>query len=193
MMMKPRLALAAAIGALALSGCGGGDSDNDSSPTASSGSSSSSSGAACNYPDKITASERAQANACGIQVSANYGQADSALASVIAACQKGEKAKADAYYAGTYTDMVNYARKASAALSCGTSTAPTLPNTSSQTYYNFCAKSTATAGRITWSGSCWGPVKQGDGGCGSGGYTYIQQYSSSSSCTTNGQAWVNSR
>lgn len=180
-----------AVGVALLSGCGG--ESGDDSPRSSSGTSSSSSGGSCNYPDKITASERAQANACGIQVSGNYAQADSGLAQVIAACQMGEKAKADAYYAGTYTDMVNYARKVSATLSCGTSTAPTLPNTSSQTYYNFCAKSTSTNGRITWSGSCWGPVKQGEGGCGSGGYSYITQYSSSSSCTTNGQAWLNSR
>lgn len=189
---KHKVMSVAMLGLAALSGCGGGD-ESSSGPSSSGSTSSSSSGASCNYPDKISSSERSQANACGIQISGNFAQADSGLASVIAACQQGKKTIADDYYAGTYTDMVNYARNVSSALSCGTSTAPALPNTSSQTYYNFCAQSTVSSGKITWLGSCFGPVRQGEGGCGTGGYSYITQYGSSATCTSSGQAWLNSK
>jgi hypothetical protein len=181
-----------AVGILA--GCGGGSDSSSSLASSGSSGSSSSAGGNCNYADKVTASERAQANACGIQVSGNYGQADSGLASVIAACQAGEKAKADAYYAGTYQQMVDYARTVSKTLSCGTNTSPTLPNNSTQTYYNFCAQNKSVTSTPLWGGSCWGPVKQGEGGCPTDGgkYTYVSQYASSSACGTAAQAWVNS-
>jgi hypothetical protein len=184
------LALGASI--LGLTACGGASSSGSSSGSSgsSASSSSSASGSGCNYADKITASERSQASACGIQVSGNYAQADSGLASVISACQAGQKATADAYYAGTYQQMVTYARSVSATLSCGTNTAPTLPNTSTQTYYNFCVKNLSISTTPSYSGSCYGPVQQGDGGCASG--NYISQYSSNSSCQSAGQAWLNS-
>jgi hypothetical protein len=178
--------------------CGGGtgsESGGSSSSSSSSGSSSgsSSSAGACNYTDLVSASERQQANACGIQVSGNYAQADSGLKSVIAACQQGQKTTADNYYNDTYKKMVDYARSVSKGLSCGTSTAPTLPNTSSQTYYNFCAVSKAVNGKLSYSGACYGPVKQGEGGCGSGYNLYVSQYKDLATCQSQGQAWLNSR
>ncbi|MDB5900126.1 MAG: hypothetical protein JWP22_411 [Ramlibacter sp.] len=175
-----------------LAGCGGGSEST--TPSSSSSGSSSSGGGSCNYPDKITASERAQANSCGIQVSGNYGQADSGLASVIAACQAGEKAKADAYYAGTYQQMVDYARQVSKTLSCGSSSnSPALPNTSTQSYYNFCAQNTSITSTPRWTGKCIGPFKQGESGCPTDGgkYTYVDQYSSLSACSTAAQNWLN--
>ena len=96
---------------------------------------------------------------------------------------------ADAYYADTYQKMVDYARSVSQALSCGTNTSPSLPNGSSQTYYNFCVQNKSISSTPSYSGNCYGPVKQGDGGCTVG--NYIAQYSSSSSCQTNGQNWLN--
>lgn len=181
-------AIALGTSVLGLTACGGG-SDSSSDSGSSTISTSAASGGGCNYSDKITASERSQASQCGIQVSGNYAQADSGLASVIAACQAGEKAKADAYYAGTYQQMVDYARSVSATLSCGTNTAPTLPNVSTQTYYNFCVKNRSISTTPLYSGSCYGPVQQGEGGCGDG--NYIAQYSSLSICTSSGQNWLN--
>jgi hypothetical protein len=167
-----------------LAACGGGDD----SPSSSGGSSSSASGASCNYADKVTSSERQQANQCGIQVSGNYAQADSGLASVISACQAGEKATADAYYAGTYTQMVSYARSVAKQLSCGSNTSPTLPNTSTQTYYNLCWK--WGSGNSTYTAACYGPVQQGVGGCGDSAYNHLGQYGSQSACITARDTWL---
>lgn len=189
--MKIQIILFALITVTVLGACGGGDSDSSSPST------SSSSGSDCNYKDQISASERDAANACGIQVSGNYAQADSGLQSVVAACQKGEKAKADAYYTSTYAQMVSYARSVADTLSCRTSTSspkptsPTLPNTSQASFYNFCVRQTAVAGKITYEGSCSGPFQQFSGACASGYSTNIGQYSSQSACMTAGQAWVN--
>lgn len=165
--------------------CGGGGSDSTSSTTTSSSSSSS-----CNYTDLVSSSERSQASACGVQVSANYAQADSGLASVIAACQQGQKSTADSYYNGTYKQMVSYARSVSSTLSCGGNNGATLPNTSTATYYNVCVKSSTSGSTITYSASCYGPVQQGVGGCGSGGYNYLSQASSQSACQTAASNWV---
>lgn len=169
--------------------CGGGGSDSNSSTTTSSSSSSS-----CNYSDLVSSSERAQASACGVQVSANYAQADSGLSSVIAACQQGQKSTADAYYNGTYTQMVSYARSVSSTLSCGGSNSPALPNPSPATYYNVCVKSSVSGNMITYTSACYGPVKQGVGGCGSAaGYNYLSQTASKTACETAGGNWVNSQ
>lgn len=180
---------AVAVLVVAMYGCGSLDGGSSSDPSTSS--STSTSGGSCNYPDKITATERAQASACGIQVSGNYAQADSGLASLIAACKQGQKATADAYYAGTYQQMVNYARSVSSTESCGTNTAPTIqpPTSAPQTSYNFCVKNLSISSTPSYSGSCYGPVKAGDGGCTVG--NYITQYSSLSSCQTSGQNWLN--
>lgn len=186
-----RFAPIAAMGILTVA-CGGGSSGDGSSSDHSSSSSSSSGGSSCNYPDKITSSERAQANSCGVQVSANYAQADAGLAGVIAACQQGKKSTADAYYSGTYQQMVDYARSVSKSLSCGTNTAPALPNTSAQTYYNLCVVNKSLSNTPSYSGSCYGPFKQGEGGCGSGTNTLVAQYRSLTECKTAGQNWVNS-
>jgi hypothetical protein len=192
-----RIANATCLVTLAtIAGCGGGSSSTTSSSgsgtsSGSSSSSSSSSGGSCSYADKITASERSTANSCGIQVSGAYAQADNGLASVIAACQQGQKATADAYYASTYTQMVAYARSNSSALSCGGSNGPTLPNTSAATYYNFCVEQKTSGGRISYTGVCSGPYKQNEGGCPSGYSNNVGQYSSMSSCTTAGQNWLN--
>ncbi|HEY4066307.1 MAG TPA: hypothetical protein VGM74_05370 [Burkholderiaceae bacterium] len=179
------------IGTVAIvTACGGGGSSDSSTTTSSSSSGSSTN---CSYTDLVSASERAQASACGVQVSANYAQADSGLASVIAACQQGQKSTADAYYDSTYRQMVSYARSVSSTLSCGTNTAPTLPNTSNQTYYNVCVKSASSGGTITYSSACYGPVQQGVGGCGSAaGYTYLSQSSSQSACVSAGSIWAHS-
>jgi len=188
--MKPLLAVPFV---LALAACGGGDSSSStgSSGGGSSPGGSSSSGANCNYPDKVTASERAQANACGIQVSGAYGAADARLQQIIQACQLGQKAAADADYAGPYTKLVQYARDVSKELSCGSGggSGPVLPNPSTQTYYNFCAK---TSGNTKY-GSCWGPVFKDDGGCSDNSYTYMNQYSSSSACITARDSWLKAR
>lgn len=173
---------------LVLSACGGGSSSGSSSSGASSGGSSSS-GASCNYADKVTASERSQANACGIQVSGAYGAADARLQQIIQACQLGQKAAADADYAGPYTRLVEFARDNASALSCGSSNGPVLPNPSTQSYYNFCAK---TSGQ-TKTGSCYGPLFQDDGDCGDSSFTYVRQYASSSACIAGRDSWLNSR
>lgn len=192
----PTILLAVLAGFL-LSACEGGDSEPSRPPSSSSSSSSSSGG--CNYDDKISATERNAANKCGIQVSGNYAQADSGLQSVIAACQRGEKAKADAYYSSTYMQMVTYARDVAKTLSCNVTgsttspTGPTLPDNSVASFYNFCVKQTATAGKITYSGNCSGPYKQFTGGCPSGFSTNVGQYSSMDACTKAGQAWLNAR
>lgn len=173
-----------------LAACGGG-SDSGSSSSSGSSTTSSSSSSDCNYTDKISASERQQASACGIQVSGNYAQADQGLSDVISACKQGQKTTADNYYSTTYQKMVDYARSVSKTLSCGGNNGPTLPNTSSQTYYNFCVENKSISSTPSYSGSCFGPVKQGEGGCSSG--NYISQYSSLGNCQTAGQNWLNSR
>jgi hypothetical protein len=190
MMMRRLLASAALTGLSMFAGCGGAGGSSDT--TGSSGSTSSTSGSDCNYTDLVSSSERSQANACGIQVSGNYAQADSGLSSVIAACQQGQKTTADNYYATTYKQEVAYARSVSSALSCGTNTAPTPVTPSPQTYYNLCVKSTASGGGITYSGSCWGPVHQSDGGCSDASYSYLNQHASLSACVTARDSWLNS-
>jgi hypothetical protein len=176
-----------------LAACGGGDSS--SSVGSGGGSSTGSGGGAnggCNYPDKITAAERQQSNACGIQVSGAYGAADARLQQIIQACQLGQKAAADADYAGPYAKLVQFARDNAKALNCGGDNGPTLPNPSTQTYYNFCAKTTSSMKY----GSCFGPVYKDAGGCGSGeyaSYTYMSQFSSASACITARDKWLNAR
>lgn len=190
----------AAVVVSCLTGCGGGGSSSDSGTSSSAGSGSSSGTAAattCNYPDKFTASERQQANACGIQVSANFAQADSGLAQVIAACQMGKKAEADAYYSGTYSQMVNYARQVAASLSCGTGTGISLPDQSKATYYNFCVLSTTSGGVTRYTGSCSGPFKYDESSCPSGSgtakYVFIKQYSDANACKAGRDAWLANR
>lgn len=196
--MKTQTILCTAAAAFFLGGCGGGDSESSGSSSSPTSSTSSSSGGACNYADKISASERARANACGVQVSALYAQADSLLKEVIATCQQGQKASADAYYSSTYTQSVNYARSSAAALSCSTtsssstSTAPTLANNTPASYYNFCVNQVAVGGRLTYTGVCSGPYQQFAGTCPSGYSNNVAQYSSQSACMTAGQAWLNS-
>lgn len=186
----PKYLLATSL-LLALAACGGGDSSGSTggSGGGSSPGGSSSGGANCNYPDLVTGSERAQANACGIQVSGAYGAADARLQQIIQACQAGQKAAADADYAGPYTKLVQYARDNSKALSCGGSNGPVLPNPSTQSYYNFCAKTSGS----TKTGSCWGPVFKDDGGCGDNSFTYMNQYGSSGACITARDNWLKAR
>ena len=173
----------------ALAGCGGSGSEGSSS-TSSSGSGSSSSAANCNYDDKVTADERKLANSCGIQVSAGYGAADARLQQIIQACQSGQKSAADTDYSGPYTKLVQSARATSAALSCGSGNSggnlPNPSNPSSQTFYNQCGKTSGSQK----TGSCYGPVFQNEGGCGDSSFTYINQYASSSACTTARNNWL---
>lgn len=177
-----RFVVAALVTGL-MAGCGGSGSEGSNS-TSSSGGSSSSGSASCNYTDLVTASERSQANACGIQVSGGYGAADARLQQIIQACQSGQKAAADTDYAGPYTKLVQSARATSSALSCGSGNSgvnlPNPSNPSSQTFYNLCGK---TSGSLK-TGSCYGPVFQNEGGCGDNSFTYIGQYASSSACVT---------
>ena len=191
MQAHPTTFAATLLGCLMLSACGGGGSDGTSS---GSGSTSASGGTSstCQYSNLISDTERKQASACGIQVSGNYAQADSGYDSVVAACKQGEKAKADAYYSGTYQKMVDYARSVSKELGCGQNNGPTLPNNTTASNYNFCVKSTTVSGKLSYEGACYGPVKSGEGGCGSG-YNYISQYASLSTCTSGGKSWLESR
>lgn len=178
------------LGCLLLSACGGGaseDSGPGSGATSAGGTSST-----CQYSNLISDTERRQASACGIQVSGNYAQADSGYDSVVAACKQGDKAKADAYYSGTYQKMVDYARAVSKELGCGQNNGPTLPNTTTASNYNFCVKSTSVNGKLSYEGACYGPVKSGEGGCASG-YNYVSQYASLSTCTSGGKSWLESR
>ena len=172
-----------------LAGCGGSGSEGSSS-TSSSGGSSSSSSANCSYTDLVTASERSQANSCGIQVSAGYGAADARLQQIIQACQSGQKSAADTDYSGPYTKLVQSARATSSALSCGSGNSgvnlPNPSNPSSQTFYNQCGKTSGSQK----TGSCYGPVFQNEGGCGDSSFTYINQFSSSSACTTARNNWL---
>lgn len=191
---RPWTLSASLLLALSLSGCGGGDSSSStgtSSGSSGSGSSGSGSSSSCNYTDLISSSERAQANACGIQVSGSYGMADSHLQQVIAACQKGAKTEADKHYNDVYKKAVQYARDSSKALNCGGSnTTPNIVTPSSQTYYNMCGKTSSTL----LTGACYGPVRQGEGGCGGAeGFTYISQHSSQSACTTARESWLKSK
>ena len=139
----------------------------------------------------ISASERAQSNACGIQVSGAYGTADSHLNQVISACKLGEKVKADDHDNTVYKKAVQYARDNSKALSCGTgggTSVVTPPST--PTYYNMCGKVSGN----TRTGRCYGPVRKDEGGCGSDdGFTYISQYSSSNACIGARDSWLNSK
>ncbi|MBF5002786.1 hypothetical protein [Diaphorobacter caeni] len=184
------LALAATLFlALGLPGCGGG---SDSSSTTTSGGSSSGGGSssACNYTDLVTSSERAQANSCGIQVSGAYGNADAHLGQVIAACKQGKKAEADAHYENVYKKAVQYARDNAKTLNCGGNNGPTLPNPSTQSYYNMCGK-VSNSQRV---GLCYGPLFKDQGGCGSSqGFTYISQHSSESACVSARTSWLNSK
>ncbi|MGX9773493.1 hypothetical protein ACWYXN_08270 [Janthinobacterium aestuarii] len=181
------------LGCLMLSACGGGGSDDTSSSSGStSAGGTSGTSANCQYSNLISDAERKQASACGIQVSGNYAQADSGYDSVIAACKLGEKAKADAYYSGTYQKMVDYARSVSKELGCGQNNGITLPNNTTASNYNFCVKSTTVNGKLSYEGACYGPVKSGEGGCGSG-YNYVSQYASLSTCTSGGKSWLESR
>ncbi|PHV35468.1 hypothetical protein CSQ94_02745 [Janthinobacterium sp. BJB312] len=191
MQAHPTTFAATLLGCLMLSACGGGGSDGTSS---GSGSTSASGGTSstCQYSNLISDTERKQASACGIQVSGNYAQADSGYDSLVAACKQGDKAKADAYYSGTYQKMVDYARSVSKDLGCGQNNGPTLPNNTTPSNYNFCVKSTSVNGKLSYEGACYGPVKSGEGGCGSG-YNYISQYASLSTCTSGGKSWLESR
>ncbi len=172
-----------------MAGCGGGESEG-SSNTSSSGGGSSSSAASCNYTDMIKSKERAEANACGIQVSGGYGAADARLQQIIQACQSGQKAAADTDYKGPYTKLVENARATSSALSCGSgNTGTNLPNPSnpsSQTFYNFCGKTTGSVK----TGSCYGPVFQNEGGCGDGSFIYVNQHATSSACIAARTNWL---
>jgi hypothetical protein len=178
----------------ALSGCGGGSTSSDSgSGSGGLGGSSSSGGGSCNYTDLVSASERTQANACGIQVSANYAAAQSSLESAIALCQRGNKTDADTTYE-QYKKIVKVAQGTSEALSCGGSNGPVLPEApSAQTYYNMCIKTTGIGGTLKYSGSCFGPVKKGESDCGNDGTSYVSQHASQSACTTAGTAYLNSK
>ncbi|MEX8501203.1 hypothetical protein [Leptothrix ochracea] len=168
-----------------LSGCGGGADSGL-------GGGGSSSAGGCSYTDMISSSERTQANSCGIQVSGNFAQADSMLQSVIATCQAGNKAQADSYYNSTYQQAVSYARSVSSALSCGSGSGGSITNTSPQTFYNLCVKTTAVSGGLRKQAYCWGPVQQGDGGCSPGdGFSYLSQHSDLNTCGAAGSTFVN--
>lgn len=180
------------LGCLMLSACGGGGSDSGSGSGSSSAGSSGGTSANCQYTNLIGDAERKQASACGIQVSGNYAQADSGYDSVVAACKQGQKTTADTYYSGTYQKMVDYARAVSKELGCGQNNGTTLPNNSTASNYNFCVKSTTVNGKLSYEGACYGPVKSGEGGCGSG-YNYVSQYASLSTCTAGGKTWLESR
>ncbi len=188
--------MAAVISCLAACG-GGSSSDSGTSSSAGVGNSGGTAAAStCNYPDKFTAKERGIANSCGIQVSGNFAQADSGLAQVIAACQMGKKAEADAYYSGTYTQMVNYARQVAESLSCGAGTGISLPDQSKASYYNFCVTSTTSGGSIRYTGSCSGPFKYDESSCPSGSgtakYVFIKQYSDMNACKAGRDNWLSS-
>ena len=189
----PSLAITGAVLlALSLSGCGGGDSSSSTgSGSTNSGSGGSTSSSSCNnYKDLVDSNERSRANSCGIQVSGNYGNADSHLQQVIAACQQGAKAEAEKHYNEVYKKAVQYARDVSKELGCGSSNSPSIITPSAQTYYNMCGKITSSR-RI--AASCYGPVRQAQGGCGDGdydSYTYISQYSSLSTCISARDSWL---
>lgn len=185
MQTHPSMLAATLAGCLMLSACGGGGSDDSGSGGTSNA------GSTCQYSNLVSDTERSQASACGIQVSGNYAQADSGYDSVIAACKQGEKTKADAYYNDTYKKMVDYARSVSKSLSCGQNNGTTLPNNTAASNYNFCVRSTTVNGKLSYEGSCYGPVKAGEGGCGSS-YNYVSQYASLSTCTAGGKSWLES-
>jgi hypothetical protein len=193
-----------------LAACGGGSSGSDSlfssgSSSSASGGSGSGSGSAggtlagCGYADLISSSERAQANECGIQVSAAYGQATSYLAAAIATCQKGDKTTADSIYNEQYKKTVTVARGTSEALSCGTANGgiTVAQPSSSQSFHNFCNRTTVSGTKTNYEGSCYGPVVKDQFGCGSpgsgGAYTYVTQYSSESACLAARDTWLKSR
>ncbi|MDN2709513.1 hypothetical protein O0880_08785 [Janthinobacterium sp. SUN118] len=192
MKTHPSMLAVALASCTLLSACGGGGADSGSGSGSSNAGSSGGTSASCQYSNLISDSERSQASACGIQVSGNYAQADSGYDSVIAACKQGQKTTADNYYNSTYKKMVDYARSVSKELGCGQNNGPTLPNNSTASNYNFCVKSTSVNGKLSYEGACYGPVKSGEGGCGSG-YSYVSQYASLSSCTSGGKSWLEAR
>lgn len=172
----------------------GGESSGGSGSGTGGGTSGGSSGGGCSYKDEVGASERGQANACGIQVSGAYGAADAKLQEIIRACQSGQKAAADAGYTAQYLRLVQFARDNSTALSCGGANTPVLPapvgpNPSTQTYYNFCGKTTTTQ----YIAGCYGPVRRGVGGCGDNSFTYFSQLDSSKACEAEKTKWLNSK
>lgn len=190
MKTHPSLLAVALASCTLLSACGGGGSESSGSGSGSSNAGDTS--ASCQYSNLVSDSERSQASACGIQVSGNYLQADSGYDSVIAACKQGQKTTADNYYNTTYKKMVDYARSVSKELGCGQNNGPTLPNNSTASNYNFCVKSTSANGKLSYEGACYGPVKSGEGGCGSG-FSYVSQHASLNTCKSLGQSWLESR
>lgn len=190
--MKPKylarvMSLALALG---LAACGGGEEGGGSSSGGDTQS-------GCGYTDLVSSSERAQANECGIQVSASYGMAAAYLADAIAACQRGDKARGDSLYNNQYQQTVRVARGTSDALSCGTATGGIEVPPSSQTYYNFCNRTTVSNGTANYQGSCWGPVVKDDFGCpssgGNGVYTYVTQYGGLPACISARDNWLQTR
>lgn len=179
------------------SGSGGGGSGGGGSGGGGSGGSSGS--GSCSYKDLVTSTDRTNAQGCGTQGTPFIAQIDSMLQSVIAACQKGEKATADAYYTSTYQKAYSSNIAILASMGCGRVDSSGTPSTA-VTHYNLCTKSYALSGTLNYSYSCYGPLKAGDSSCGTGtdsrGYAFSSytmtstDYSSKAACTAKGDSYL---
>ena len=171
------------LSAFLLNACGTEGLGTDSTSTQlTSGSSSSKS---CNLTEIITSADRKAASG-DVQCSTQTANADSYFAAAVSLCESGKD------YTSTYNQykqIADYAKEANASIGCGSSTAPTVetPQTESPSKYNLCVG--YTNGGRTASASCYGPVTAYDSSC-SGELAYLGKYSSTSSCITNRDTWL---
>lgn len=193
---KLKMTFAVLLSSLLLTGCIEEEEDDyysDGMPQ------SSSSGSCSSYKDIVSSSEQSRANGCGIQVSSHFAQADSALSAAIASCQQGDTSAADQYYSN-YEKGVKLGRQVMDTLCSGggssgsgnsSSGGAGFEDTSSQKYYNLCTRSYPKGGSIYYEGSCYGPFQQFTSQCESSQFSYLSNYSSSSSCITARDNWLN--
>ncbi|PSF04732.1 hypothetical protein C7H09_19270 [Marinobacter fuscus] len=176
--------LAGLLASSVLTGCLETESDDDDSYYGDSSNPQNSSGGACgSYTDLVSASERAEANSCGFQVSSYFASADSALSAAIQSCQQGDSAGASGYYQ-QHQEYVSLGRRVKSEL-CEGSSGGGFEDTSSRVYFNLCEKPAgAINGRELY---CIGPFQQFETSCGAQNLNYLSTYKSESSCILSGQ------
>ncbi len=167
-------------------------------PPSVGGSGTSGSSSGCNFTDRISAAERTQANACGIQVSSFVAQADLRLQQIVAACQRGLVSQANAEYNDVYAKMILTTRNAFEATSCGTAgstgivagtSSPGANGFGEGLRYHVCTMTYQSldalmAGQVRTlvEAECAGPSDVNDTFCGAAGYNYRASYETGEQC-----------
>lgn len=149
------------------------DTSSEGSST-STGSGGNVSASSCGYTDLISASERNEANQCGVQVSSQFAAADSYYDTTLQICEAGDRSSADQYYE-RYKQQVSSARSVASGFNCdGTGdNGGSFEDTSGSTYYSRCSD-----GYISY---CRGPGQRTENTCRSS-ETLRSRHSSLTAC-----------